>query len=210
MKQFEVCVPTNKSLFPIMLRSEFFQWILNKTPLWNIPKRNWLFKKIVAQIDGKPYCVMSPIFLQQGNNLYIGRNFFCNHNCLFLDRAEIHIGDNVLLAPNVSILTISHPMQAEQRIVRKFKDSFEPQKRGNYELIAPVTIGNNVWIATGSIVCPGVTIGDNSVIGAGSVVTKDIPPNTFACGCPAKVIRPITEEDRVGINGYTEMNTIIH
>lgn len=192
--------PSDKSMFWTMLRSEFLQWRLNKTPLWNIPKRNWLFKKIVAKVDGKPYCVYSPIHLQQGNNLYVGKNFFCNYNCIILDHAKVQIGDNVLIAPNVSILTVSHPMLAEQRIVRNFENSFEPQKRGDYELIAPVTIGNNVWIATGAIICPGVTIGDNSVIGAGSVVTKDIPPNVFACGVPAKVIRRITEKDRIEIN----------
>ena len=59
----------------------------------------------------------------------------------------------------------------------------------------PVTIGNDCWLGAGVIVCPGVTIGDGCVIGAGNVVTKDIPANSFACGVPCRVVRPITEAD---------------
>lgn len=197
---YKVFQPTDKSMFWTMFRSEFLQRRLNKTPIWNIPKRNWLFKKLVASIDGTAYCVQPPFHISDGSKTHIGKNFFANYNCVIMDHGGVHIGDNVLLAPNVSILTVSHPFLAEQRIIRKIPNSFEPHGRGNYELIASVKVGNNVWIATGAIICPGVTIGNNAVIGAGSVVTKDIPPNTFACGVPAKVIREITEEDRLEIN----------
>ena len=61
----------------------------------------------------------------------------------------------------------------------------------------PVTIGKNVWLGAGVIVLPGVHIGDHSVIGAGSVVTKDIPENCVAFGTPCRVIRPISEHDRM-------------
>jgi maltose O-acetyltransferase len=56
---------------------------------------------------------------------------------------------------------------------------------------APIIIEDDVWLATRVIVLKGVTIGKGSVVGAGSVVTKSIPPNSFAAGVPAKVIRPI-------------------
>ena len=56
-------------------------------------------------------------------------------------------------------------------MVRRFDDSFAPQGRGNWELIAPVTIGDGVWIGAGAIICAGVTVGNGTVIGAGSVVT---------------------------------------
>lgn len=71
--------------------------------------------------------------------------------------------------------------------------------RGNFQRAFPIHIGNNVLIYTNATVCPGVTIGDNSIIGAGSIVTRDIPPNVFACGVPCKVIREITDKDRIGI-----------
>ena len=193
-------MPVKKSFFKTMLRTELLQWKLNHTPLWFVKRRNRLFRKIVAHIDGKPFCVYSPIHLQQGNNTYIGKNFYSGYNCVILDHGVVKIGDNVMLAPNVSILMVAHPLLAEQRIVRPFSNSFEPYGRGEIEITKPVTIGNNVWIATGSIVTGGVTIGDNSVIGAGSVVTRDIPPNTFACGVPCRVIRQITEDDRLDID----------
>ena len=195
--KFELYQPIDKSMFWKMLRSELIQWRLNKTPIWNIPKRNRLIKKLFAKIDGNPLCCLSPIYAQQGNNTYIGKNFYCGYGCTFLDHAEIHIGDNVMLAPHVSLITVKHPVIPEQRIVRPMPNTFEPDGRGEFELIAPMKIGNNVWVATGSIICPGVTIGDNANIGAGSVVTKDIPPNVIAFGTPCKVIRKITEEDRV-------------
>lgn len=192
-------LPSDKPFFKTMLYTEILQWRLNNTPLWRVRKRNMLLKKIVAKIDGAPFCVFSPIHFQQGNNTYIGKNFFCNYNCIFLDHGGIHIGDNVMLAPNVTILTVSHPLLADQRIVRKFPNSFEPYRRGEVEIVKPVTIGNNVWIASGAIILGGVNIGDNSVIGAGSIVTKDIPANVLAYGSPCKVIRKITKKDRLNL-----------
>ncbi len=61
-------------------------------------------------------------------------------------------------------------------------------------MAAPITIGNNVWLGGGAIICPGVTIGENSSIGAGSVVTKSIPANSVAVGNPCRVIRPIQRD----------------
>ena len=66
-----------------------------------------------------------------------------------------------------------------------------------YEYGIPVKIGNNVWIGGNSVITPGVTIGDNVVIGAGSVVTRDIPAGVVAAGTPCRVLRPVTEKDRV-------------
>ena len=98
-----------------------------------------------------------------------------------MDSGKITIGNNVFIAPNVSIITEEHAMDAVQRAQ-------------GLEYTHPVTIGDNVWICTGAIVLPGVTIGDSSVIGAGSVVTKDIPPNSLAVGNPCRVIRTLEQE----------------
>ncbi len=92
------------------------------------------------------------------------------------------IGDNVLIGPNVSLLTATHPLHPSQRIEE-------------WEYALPITIGNNVWIGGNVVVNPGVTIGDNSVIGSGSVVTKNIPANVIAVGNPCKVLREITNND---------------
>ena len=192
MKLFQ---PTDKKNFWPMLRSEMIQYKLNKTPLWNILKRNRLTKKLLGSIDGTAYTIYGPFRVAYGKNIFVGKNFFANWNCMILDHAEVHTGDNVMLGPNVTLSTVTHPKDAAQRAIKPMKNSIGPNGRGNIELVAPINIGNNVWIATGAIICPGVTIGDNSIIGAGSVVTRGIPANVFACGVPCKVIREITEKD---------------
>lgn len=180
-----------------MLRSEMIQRSFNRTAVRNLPKRNWLLRRLLGSIDGSPYLVQIPFHCSYGCNIRIGKNFFSNNNCVMMDNAEIRIGDNVMLAPNVTITTVNHPLVPAERRIFSTKDSFHPNKMGNWETVAPVTIGNDVWIGTGAIILPGVTIGDGAVIGAGSVVTRNIPPNTLAYGVPCKVVREITEEDKV-------------
>jgi len=67
------------------------------------------------------------------------------------------------------------------------------EERPDLDLIAPIRVGNNVFLGYGVIVLPGVTIGDNVVIGAGAVVTRDIPSNCVAVGVPARPIRTLDE-----------------
>jgi len=62
---------------------------------------------------------------------------------------------------------------------------------------APITVGDNVWLSSGVILCPGVTIGDDTVVGAGAVVTRDLPAGVVAMGVPARAVREISEADRV-------------
>lgn len=69
------------------------------------------------------------------------------------------------------------------------------QLRRNLEFGRPVSIGSDVWVGGGAIICPGVTIGSKTVIGAGSVVTKNIPDGVVAVGNPCRVLREVTEED---------------
>ena len=182
-------IPTARENFWPMLKSEWLQWRLNKTPLWNIPLRNWLLRHLLGSIDGPAFAVQIPFHISFGKDTYIGKNFFANHNCCIYDRGGVKIGDNVLLGPGVIITTVFHPMDSKERIFYYCPDSFEPHKRADTELCAPIAIGSNVWIAAGAIICPSVTIGDNTMIGAGSVVTRDIPANVFACGVPCRVVR---------------------
>ena len=178
---------------------------LNKTSLFNQPRRNRLIKKLFGSIDGTLYYVQSPLFVDYGCNIHVGKNFLSNYNVVLQDESEIFIGDDVMLAANVVITTDLHPMIAEQRKVCYVKNWFPSNHRGNYVYGKPIHIGNGVWICANSTICGGVTIGDNSVIGAGSVVTRDIPPNVFACGVPCKVIRPITEADRKKLTNEGEL-----
>ena len=136
----------------------------------------------LLQTEEEPF-INPPFYCDYGNHIKVGKNFFANYNCTFLDVAAITFGDNCLLGPNVSIYTAGHPVHPHSRNSR-------------YEYGISVTVGNDVWLGGCTVICPGVTIGDGCVIGAGSVVTKDIPPYSIAAGNPCRVIRTITDEDR--------------
>ena len=154
---------------------------LNATLETQREERKALAKALFA-FAGEGTYIEPPFYCDYGINTQVGKNFYCNYDCVFLDCGKITIGDNVMLGPKVALYAVSHPIDPQVRIL-------------NYDYPVPITIGNNVWIGGSAVICPGVTIGDNSIIGAGSVVTKDIPANVIAAGNPCKVIRPITEED---------------
>lgn len=112
-----------------------------------------------------------------GYNIHVGENFYAGFNCTILDMAEVRIGDNCLIAPNVGIYTAGH--------------SVNPMDRHKSGFAKPITIGNNVWIGGHCVIVGGVHIGNNSIIAAGSVVTKDVPENTIFAGNPAKKLKDI-------------------
>lgn len=138
-----------------------------------------LFRKTGENIYMEP-----PFRCDYGCNITVGENFYANFDCIILDVNEVVIGDNVLFAPRVCVYTAGHPIDADIR-----NSAVEYGKK--------VVIGNNVWVGGSTVINPGVTIGNNVVIGSGSVVTKDIPDNVVAAGNPCRVIREITDEDRV-------------
>ncbi|MEN6519766.1 MAG: sugar O-acetyltransferase [Armatimonadota bacterium] len=125
---------------------------------------------------GAGVSINPPFYVDYGSNIYLGDCVYMNLGCTILDCAEVRIGDNVMIGPNVQIYSATHPVEAVLRIAGP-------------ELAKPITIEENVWIGGGAIICPGVTIGRNTTIGAGAVVTKNIPPNVVAAGNPASVIR---------------------
>lgn len=142
-----------------------------------------LLAQLVGHLGEEAY-VKPPLFVDYGENISIGDRVFVNYNLTALDVAPIVIGDDCLIGPNVQLLTPTHPIDPEPR-------------RDKLEAAQPITLGRNVWLGGGVIVCPGVTIGDNSVIGAGSVVTRDIPANVIAVGNPARVLREIGPHDAI-------------
>lgn len=131
---------------------------------------------------GENSWIEPPFHCDYGSHIHIGKNFYANFDCIFLDVCDINIGDNVFIAPRVCIFTAAHPIDAEMR-------------NAWLEYGKPVTIGSSVWIGGNTVINPGVTIGDNVVIGSGSVVTKDIPSGVVAAGNPCRVLRKITDED---------------
>ena len=128
---------------------------------------------------GEDAFVKPPLFVDYGENIRIGARTFVNYNLTALDVAAVTIGEDCQIGPNVQLLTPTHPVEPGPR-------------RDRLEAALPITIGDNVWLGGGVIVCPGVSIGDDSVIGAGSVVTRDVPAGVVAVGNPARVVRSVT------------------
>ncbi len=132
---------------------------------------------LFASVGSDTY-VEPPFLCDYGYNISIGARTFVNYRAIILDVAPVSIGDEVLIATGVQILTAEHPLDPVAR-------------RAGGELARPITIEDGVWVGGGAIVCPGVTIGENSVIGAGSVVTEDVPPGVLAVGNPCRVVREL-------------------
>ncbi len=100
---------------------------------------------------GENAWVEPPVYFSYGSNIHIGRNFYANFNLTIVDDYTVTIGDNVLIAPNVTLSVTGHPVHHELR------------KNGEMYSF-PITIGNNVWIGSHVVINPGVTIGDNSLL----------------------------------------------
>lgn len=144
--------------------------------------RTGLLHRIFGEIRGE-IGINAPFHCDYGFNIFAGRNFFANCNCVILDGAKVTFGDNVFIAPNCTFTTAGHPLDVEQR-------------NQGLEIALPITVGDNVWFGANVCVLPGVTIGSGTVIAAGSVVNRDIPSGVLAGGVPCRVIRKITEQDR--------------
>ena len=112
----------------------------------------------------------------EGCNVVIGSRVFIGQGCVIAAHDCIVIGDDCLIAENVTIRDQDHETSAT------------PYNRQPF-VTAPVIIGANVWIGAGAIVLKGVRIWDNAIIAAGSVVTKDVPEGTTVAGVPAKEIK---------------------
>lgn len=136
-----------------------------------------LFGDLTGRKVDDGFSLIPPFYTTGGGDIRVGRNVFINQNCTFYDLGGIDIADDVMIGPNVSIITAGHPVA--------------PSERRTCVIAKPVVIERNVWIAAGAIIIGGVTVGENAVVAAGSVVTRDVPPNTLVGGNPATIIRSI-------------------
>jgi galactoside O-acetyltransferase len=153
----------------------------NHTPPGDADTRRSLLVAILGSV-GKRTVLHSPFSAGFGSNVHIGDDFFGNVNLAFVDDVDIRIGNDVMIAPNVTLTTTGHPVHPARRVdFARFSE--------------PIIIEDKVWIGSNVVVLPGVRIGYGSVIGAGSVVSRDIPPMVVAVGTPCRELRPITEDD---------------
>jgi acetyltransferase-like isoleucine patch superfamily enzyme len=138
-----------------------------------------LFSELTGRRVDDAFRLIPPFYTAYGLEIRVGRRVFINQNCTLYDLAEISIGDDVMIGPNVNIITSGHPVS--------------PRDRRNTVVAKPIVIERNVWIAAGATIIGGVTVGENSVVAAGSVATKDVPPNALVAGNPARVVRDVGE-----------------
>ncbi|MBX7490047.1 sugar O-acetyltransferase [Helicobacter turcicus] len=133
-----------------------------------------LFSQIINKEVDESTWIIPPFYVDFGRNISVGKNFFMNQCCTFMDRGGISIGDDVFIGPKVCLTTINHDLN--------------PYARTN-TFCKGIVIENRVWIGINATICPGVRIGENSIIAAGSVVTKDVPANVIVGGNHARVIK---------------------
>jgi maltose O-acetyltransferase len=139
--------------------------------------RNALLRELLGSV-GEDVVVRPPFRCDYGSRITIGTGTFVNYDCVMLDVAPIELGEACQLGPAVQLLTPTHPIDPGPR-------------REGWESAEPISIGHNVWLGGGVIVCPGVTIGHDTVVGAGTVVSRDLPGGVVAVGNPARVVRRI-------------------
>lgn len=149
----------------------------NVSPAGDEGARRRILEELLGSL-GEGTEIRPPFHCDYGYNTHVGAGSFVNFGLVALDVARITIGNDVQIGPYVQLLTPTHPLDPKPR-------------RAKWEAAEPIAIGDNVWLAGGVIVCPGVTIGADAVVGAGSVVTNDLPAGVVAVGAPARVVRSL-------------------
>ena len=167
--------PESAAITAEVNRAMSITFAINRLPYGDAAQVRALFSDLVGSSVDDSFVLIPPFYATGGANTRVGRNVFVNQNCTFYDLGGIDIADDVMIGPNVSLITSSHPI--------------EPDQRRNGVIASPIVIEKNVWIAAGAIIIGGVTVGENAVVAAGSVVSKDVPRNTLVVGNPARVVR---------------------
>lgn len=172
--------PSDPELTAARLRSQRLCKQYNSTDLAEVLQRQKLLRDLFASFGDRSE-IVAPFHCDYGCHIEIGSAVFLNFLCVILDCARVTIGDRTMMGPSVQIYAATHPLEPTIRSAGR-------------ELARPVSIGADVWIGGGAILCPGITIGDGTTIGAGSVVTRDIPSGVFAAGNPCRVIKQVTRD----------------
>jgi acetyltransferase-like isoleucine patch superfamily enzyme len=169
--------PESTAMLASVKRATAITANLNRLTFNDADEVRALFSELIGKKVDDSFLLIPPFYATGGADISVGRNVFINQNCTFYDLGGLAIADDVMIGPNVSLITSGHPI--------------EPSQRRACVVAKPIVIERNVWIAAGATIIGGVRVGENSVVAAGSVVTKDVPPNTLVGGNPARIIRSI-------------------
>jgi acetyltransferase-like isoleucine patch superfamily enzyme len=121
---------------------------------------------------------LTRITVHANSTLIIGNNVYISFSSLISSNSIVEIGNDSLIAHFVSILDTNHV----------FKDNkLKINQQGG--ISEPIYIGEDVWVAAGTIVLPGVKVGSHSILAANSVVNKDVQESAIVGGVPGKVIK---------------------
>lgn len=172
--------PESAAMLANVKRAMAITAALNRLTFNDADEVRALFGDPIGKPVDESFLLIPPFYTSGGVDIRVGRNVFINQNCTFYDLGGLAIADDVMIGPNVSLITSGHPV--------------EPAQRRNGVIARPITIERNVWIAAGATIIGGVTVGENSVVAAGSVVTRDVAPNTLVAGNPARVVRSIADQ----------------
>ncbi len=179
-KRVQIPSPEWDAAFGAIRRAMRLTAELNKLSFDDAVKVREVFCELTGRKVDDTFILIPPFYSAYGLDIRVGRRVFINQCCTLYDMGGVYIADDVMIGPNVNIITTSHPLK--------------PSQRRAYIEGKPIAIEKNVWIATGATILGGVTLGENSVVAAGAIVTKDVPPNSFVAGVPAKVIRSLDED----------------
>lgn len=164
-------------------KSKRLCWEYNMTSPDNGEKKSEILSELLGTYN--PQVFIEPSFrCDYGFNIHFHGFALVNYNCVILDTSPVHIGKNAFIAPGVCLACAGHGILPKQRAEGVSTSS-------------PITIEDDVWIGANATIIGGVTVGKGSIIGAGSVVIRDIPQGVIAAGNPARVIRKITENDKL-------------
>lgn len=174
--------PESAAMLANVKRAMAITAMLNRLTFNDADEIRALFSQLIGKEVDESFLLIPPFYTAGGDEIRVGRDVFVNQNCTFYDLGGLDIVDDVMIGPNVSIITTGHPLA--------------PSQRRAATIGKPVVIEGNVWIAANATIIGGVTVtvGENSVVAAGSVVTKNVPPNTLVGGNPARVIRSVHDD----------------
>lgn len=177
MRVIDARTPESRAVWEGVQRAIAITERLNRISFADREALQQAWTELTGAAPDPTFMLIPPVYSDCGRNIRVGRNVFVNQGCSLFDLGGIVIEDDVMIGPNVSLITGGHPL--------------DPALRRRQITTAPIRIGRNVWLGAGASVLAGVTVGEDAVVAAGAMVTRDVPAGTLVAGVPARVVRSV-------------------